>query len=203
MKLVLLVLTCILFVACAHQPKITAIPSALEKKGVQVQKETRKSELARIDRDIRVLRAKDIRAVDEPQARPLPISITEESLYSELLRTYKANDIPGVRFYTIELSKRFPKSTLIDNSLLLMGKSLFRKGHLAKALPYFQEIIETYERSNKRAAALLYKGMAYRELNLFDFSRQAFLTIKKEYPGSPEFFQVDMELNLLRLKEKS
>jgi TolA-binding protein len=142
-------------------------------------------------------------AIDRPEKRPLPNLITEEILYSEALRAHRAGDIGGQRFYHQELSRRYPQSHLLDNSLLLLGKALQKKGVLTRSLAYYQEIIDRYPRSDKRASAMLFKGMVYRELNLPEVARSSFLQVKKEYPGSPEFFQVDMEMKLLALKEKS
>jgi len=192
----------VLLISCGHQPKKTSQSDVLERAGGQVEQQTQQSEMARIDREIRRLRAKDLKAVDEPQKRPLSGKVSEELIYADILKAYQSGDVPGLRFYQLELKKRFPQSAFADNSAFLVGKLLQKQGHLAKSLPYFQEVIDGYPRSNKRAAALLHKGMVYRELNLNDLAKEAFLRIKKEYRGSPEFFQVDMELRLLKLKAK-
>lgn len=188
--------------ACAAIDKKTPVNNKLEVAGQKIEKNTQALELSRIDREIRLMKAKDLRPVDEAQERPLPSSITEESLYLEVVKAFQANDVGGLRFLQLELSRRFPKSTFQDNAIFMVGKVLYRKGHYSKAVPYFQDLIENFPRSNKRAAALLHKGMVYRELNLVDLARSSFLRIKKEYRGSPESFQVDMELKLLNLKNK-
>jgi hypothetical protein len=185
---------------CTSAPK--KVSSSLDK-GRQTQDERwRKTEMARIDREIRRMRAGDLVTLEKPAPRPLPRPLTQESLYLSALEAYRKSDLRGLRFFDEHMGRLFPDSLFRDRIVFLTGKLLQKKGHWARSLVYFQRVVDRYPRSNKVPGALMHKGMVYRELQLNDLARQAFMKVRKDFKGSPEYFQVEMELRLLGLNTK-
>ena len=200
-----LVITSLLFAITACQSPKTKAPTGdrLEKMGKTLRTDIEKAELTRINKDIRSMRAQDLVALETPVKKPMPAFVNEDSLYTEAIRYFREGDLGGLRFFQVKLEKLFPNSLHLDNALFLVGLSIERKGAYARALPYFDRIIKNYPRSNKRASALLHKGMLYRELNLTKQARRVLLSLRKEYKGSPEYFQAEMEMKLLKVKGSS
>jgi TolA-binding protein len=133
---------------------------------------------------------------------PLPQLITEESLYTQVLNAYQTRDIDAVAYYTDLFTKRYPTSVFADNAIYLQGNLYLILGLPSEALREFEQVLNEYPMGNKRAAALFGKGVAYRKLNLNNYAERVFVELKKEYPGSPEFFKVDFEEKLLKVQKE-
>lgn len=200
-----LVISSLLLVLAACQSKPSKAPTGdrLELLGKSAQKQIEKRELSRINRDIKRLRAQDLKSLEAPVRKPMPAFVNADSLYTEAIKYFREGDLGGLRFFQVQLEKSFPKSLHLDNAYFLVGISIVKKGAYARALPYFERIINDFPRSNKRASALLHKGMLYRELNLTKQAKRVLTTLRKEYKGSPEYFQAEMELKLLKVKTSS
>lgn len=131
----------------------------------------------------------------------LPKNVSEENLYSEVVVSFQGRQLDRLLALTDELIKRFPNSPYCDNALVLSGQLNMAMGMDAEGLRYFERVLQEYPMGNKRASALFGKGVAYRKLRLFKYSLQAFETIRKEFPGSPEASRVDFEERLLKVEE--
>lgn len=133
----------------------------------------------------------------------LPKVISEESLYAEVLNAYLARSLDRLEYYNEEFLKRYPNSVFADNALYLEGQLSMALGLSNEALRDFERLIKSYPRSNKRSAALLGKAVAYRKLHLFKYAERALNEVKKNYPGSAEYYKVELEQKLIQLEKKS
>lgn len=138
----------------------------------------------------------------KPVVRRLPGRLTEETLYIEVIKYYRSRDVDGVRWAKEQMLKFFPQSAFADNAIYLTGQILLEEKRYSEAIREFQEIIDKYPRGNKLPAAYLGKGVAYRKLNLFPYAENALRTVKKDFPGSPESYRVDLELKLLAVQRE-
>ena len=149
-----LVITSMLFALAACQSTQPKAPTGdrLEKLGKAAQSKIEKSELSRINKDIRKMRSNDLVALEAPVKKPMPAFINEDSLYTEAIRYYREGDLGGLRFFQVQLEKNFPNSLHLDNALYLVGLSIQRKGAYARALPYFDRIIKGIDRRVESSA---------------------------------------------------
>jgi tol-pal system protein YbgF len=85
-----------------------------------------------------------------------------------------------------EYRKRYPDTDLADNALYWIGECQYSKRQFNEAIAAYTELLNTYKASDKAAAALLKKGLAYIEAG--DRS-QAVINLQYvlyEHPGSKE-----------------
>lgn len=155
-------------------------------------------ELKRIDRRIEVLRRQELKDQLRTPSFQLPQPLNEDTLYAEVITSYRSANLQKLLFFQKELSSRFSKSVHVDNAVFLSGKLLFRQGQLARSLSFFHSITEKLLQSNKRPAALLMKARVYIQLNLPEVALATLQQLRKEYPGSPEFYQAEGEIQLIR-----
>lgn len=143
--------------------------------------------------------------IQKPIAKsyPLPKPVTEEAIYSEVLYSYQIRDPDRLLFFSKELGERYPYSVFNDNAIYLRAQLNLAFGLPSEALRDFEKILREYPAGNKRISALFGKGVAYRKLQLFKYAEQVYKEIKKTYPGSPEFYKVELEEKLLELEKKS
>ncbi len=133
----------------------------------------------------------------------LPEVVTEETLYSEILQAYNKRDLERLEYFSSELVKRYPKGALADNSVFLGAQLKLSLGLPGLALRDFELIISEYPMGNKRVAALLGKGIAYRKLQLYPFAERVLNDLRSEYPGSPEYFRAELEQKLIKVERES
>ena len=76
----------------------------------------------------------------------------------------------------------------------------FRAGRLAESLEEFDRILDRYPKANKRPAAVLGKGLAYKSLNLQDQAKIMFESVVRKYPKTPEYIRAKRELRELQVK---
>jgi tol-pal system protein YbgF len=101
-----------------------------------------------------------------------------------------------------EYAKRFPTTDLADNALYWIGECYYSKKAYKEAIDSFTQLLNTYKTSDKAAAALLKKGLAYLELG--DRS-QAVINLQYvlyEHPGSKEADLARSKLASLGVKVK-
>ncbi|MFZ5788766.1 MAG: tol-pal system protein YbgF [Acidobacteriota bacterium] len=85
-----------------------------------------------------------------------------------------------------EYARRYPGTDLADNALYWVGECHYSKRQFKEAIAAFTDLLNTYKTSDKAAAALLKKGLAFLELQ--DRS-QAVINLQYvlyEHPGSKE-----------------
>jgi tol-pal system protein YbgF len=101
-----------------------------------------------------------------------------------------------------EYAKRYPTTDLADNALYWIGECYYSKKAYKEAIDTFTQLLNTYKTSDKAAAALLKKGLAYLELG--DRS-QAVINLQYvlyEHPGSKEADLARSKLASLGVKVK-
>ena len=104
------------------------------------------------------------------------------SAYEDYLRGNFDLAVQGFREYMT----RFPATELTDNALYWVGECQYSKREFQPAVESFTQLLNTYKTSDKAAAALLKKGLAYLELS--DRS-QAVINLQYvlyEHPGTKE-----------------
>jgi tol-pal system protein YbgF len=102
--------------------------------------------------------------------------------YEDYLRGNFDLGIQGFRDYV----SRYPTTDLADNALYWIGECYYSKKWYKEAIDAFTQLLNTYKSSDKAAAALLKKGLAYLELG--DRS-QAVINLQYvlyEHPGTKE-----------------
>jgi TolA-binding protein len=128
-------------------------------------------------------------------------NMSEEQIYADVIRAYRLRDLPTMQADVQRLKRHYPEALTLDNALYLLGQLHFKLTQYAEASKVFSEIIDNYSNGNKRAAAMLAKGQAYQKLRLYDLAGDTFRSIERDYPGSPESFQVGMELKLNEVEQ--
>jgi tol-pal system protein YbgF len=118
--------------------------------------------------------------------------------YEDYLRANFDLAIQGFRDY----AKRYPDTDLADNALYWIGECYYSKKSYKDAIDAFTQLLNTYKTSDKAAAALLKKGLAYLELG--DRS-QAVINLQYvlyEHPGTKEAELARSRLAALGVKVK-
>ncbi|CAM6032081.1 unnamed protein product, partial [Sphagnum compactum] len=129
---------------------------------------------------------------------PLPKILTEEALYTEIIRAYQTRQIDAVSHYTGEFLQRYPNSVFADSALYLRGELSLIMGFTAEALRDFEQIVDDYPAGKKYVAALYGKAVCYRKLQLYNYAEQALNDLNKSFPGSPESVKVPLEQRMLQ-----
>ena len=121
-----------------------------------------------------------------PGAAPGPASPEPTQLYSSAYEDYLRGNfdlaVQGFREYLT----RYPGTELADNAFYWIGECQYSKREFQPAIDSFTELLNTYKTSDKAAAALLKKGLAYLELN---DRAQAVINLQYvlyEHPGTKE-----------------
>ncbi len=120
------------------------------------------------------------------------------SAYTDYLRGNFDLSIQGFREY----AARYPNTDLADNALYWIGECYYSKKQYKEAIDAFTKLLNTYRTSDKAAAALLKKGLAYIELG--DRS-QAVINLQYvlyEHPGTKEAELARSRLAALGVKVK-
>ncbi|MBI5280321.1 MAG: tol-pal system protein YbgF [Candidatus Solibacter usitatus] len=120
------------------------------------------------------------------------------SAHEDYLRGNFDLAIQGFREYL----KRYPGTDLSDNALYWIGECHYSKRQFREAIDSFTELLNGYKTSDKAAAALLKKGLAYLESG---DRAQAVINLQYvlyEHPGTPEAKRAKDELAKLGVKVK-
>jgi tol-pal system protein YbgF len=115
-----------------------------------------------------------------------PVAAEPTQLYSGAYQDYlRGNYDLAIQGFQ-EYRKRFPATDLADNALYWIGECYYSKRQFKEAIDAFTELLNTYKDSDKAAAALLKKGLAYLELG---DRAQAVINLQYvlyEHPGTKE-----------------
>ena len=101
-----------------------------------------------------------------------------------------------------EYATRYPDTDLADNALYWIGECNYSKKSYKEAIDAFTQLLNTYKTSDKAAAALLKKGLAYLELG---DRAQAVINLQYvlyEHPGTKEADLARTRLASLGVKVK-
>lgn len=197
-----LCLVIIFLTSCANKSAKTSSATEdgrLTKLSRQARHNQNQLESKKINQFVKLEKAKSWNRAKKTYALPNPR--TEESLYSEVLLSYQSRDLDRIDYFAQQFVYFYPNSVYADNAIYLRGQLNLAMGLPSEALRDFENLIKDYPMGNKRSSALFGKGVAYRKLELFKYAEKVFGQVKKEYPGSPEFFKVDLEMKLLKLEK--
>lgn len=118
------------------------------------------------------------------------------SAHEDYLRGNFDLAVQGFRDYL----SRYPGTDLSDNALYWIGECYYSKRQFREAIDSFTELLNNYKTSDKAAAALLKKGLAYLEAG---DRAQAVINLQYvlyEHPGTPEAKRSKDELAKLGVK---
>lgn len=192
-----------LLVSCASSPKKTTVQNIkLLKMSEAARVQRERTELKRINALIQTERKISKEPVEFSRVLVTP-NRSEELLYSDIIRHYQAKDLNSLAEFVKEFVKRFPKSVYADNALFLAGQLHVAMGFAPEGLRYFEKIITSYPNGNKVPGALFGKSIAYRHMKLFSYAKAALGQVKRDFPGSPEAYRVELEEKLLNVEEQS
>lgn len=119
-------------------------------------------------------------------------------LYSEALKAYHTSNFKQLDHIASLSLKHQPNNFYTDDILFLSGKLDAKKGLYTNSLQKLNQLIEEYANSNKKAAALLWKGVAYQKLNLKDPAHVSFKRLIREHPKSPEAHLARQKIKTLK-----
>lgn len=131
----------------------------------------------------------------------LPKDISEDALYTEVLESYQKRHLERLTFMVENFTKKYSKSVYADNAYFLLAQLELALGNPSQALATYDKVLRLYPTGNKYVSALFGKGVAYRKLQLYPFSLRTFQEVKKRFPGSPEFYKVELEEKLVQLEK--
>jgi len=195
-------LIALILTGCAQKKRVDPFSNgALSKLSRQNQIQMQREEEDRLRRIVTQSHV-EVRKMKEKQF-PLPPVLTEEALYTEVIRSSQSRDLDRIDFYTGKLLGKFPQSVFADNALVLSGQLKLAMGLPAESVKDFDRVIALYPTGNKRVTALFGKAVAYRKLQFFKYAEGVLKEVKTQYPGSPEYFRVDLEEKLLKLDQGS
>lgn len=132
------------------------------------------------------LTGKDVRRLDE------------KGLFSQILMAYQTDNGKQLKYYFEELIKKYPKSSLADNALYIIGLYNLNHKNFGNSIQYFNRIKKDYKHSEKVVSALFAKAMVYKMTGLPELSRGVLNEVLKDFPGSPESLRAGMELRLIK-----
>ena len=125
---------------------------------------------------------------------------TEEFLYAQVIKGYRERKELLLKQAKDLLVKMYPDSVYIDNAAYLLGRYYYDNGEYGKALKAYEYVLSHYPKGDRRVAAMLGKGLAYKMLNLTRQTNSLLSEVIAKYPGSPESSQARFELKALKYK---
>lgn len=125
-------------------------------------------------------------------------SLPDQDFYAKVIQAYRQGDSLLLNKSVRLLVKNYPNSVHADNALYLNGLLALSKNQYKRAIKNFVLLQKFYSHGNKVPAALVGKGIAYRKLGKLDKAEKSFRQAQEVFPGSPESFQAQLQLKLLR-----
>lgn len=186
---------------CVHQRPVNPFGELgpLSKLRQEKQKERYAEENLKINSVIQARKSKPKVA----KVFPLPHVMSEESLYTEVLRSYQIRDLDQLDFFADQFVERYSQSVFADNALYLKAQLRLAMGLVSESLREFDKVITQYPMGNKYSAALFGKAVAFRKLRLFKYAEDTLRLVRNGFPGSAEYYKVELEEKLLGLERDS
>ncbi|MDZ4661643.1 MAG: outer membrane protein assembly factor BamD [Pseudomonadota bacterium] len=122
----------------------------------------------------------------------------EHLLYAKVIESYRQGDSLLLNKSVRLFLKTYPKSVHADNSLYLNGLLALSKENYKRASKNFSLLQKYYPNGNKLPSAMVGRGIALRKLGKKETATKIFESVRKKYPGSPEYFQSDFQLKILK-----
>jgi tol-pal system protein YbgF len=120
-----------------------------------------------------------------PAAQPAPGPSPQEAFnvaYNDYLKGNFQLAVSSFGLYR----QQFPDSPLADDALYWIGEAFYSQKKYVEAVDAFDNLLLTYPRSDKAAAALLKKGLALTELGKKDQALAVFKLLAAKYPLEAE-----------------
>ncbi len=122
----------------------------------------------------------------------------EHLLYAKVIESYRQGDSLLLNKSVRLFLKTYPRSVHADNSLYLNGLLALSKENYKRASKNFSLLQKFYPTGNKVPSAMVGKGIALRKLGKNEMATKVFERVRKKYPGSPEYFQSEFQLKILK-----
>lgn len=113
-------------------------------------------------------------------------SLSEEQLYAVTMQSYARGDMETALEGFRTFLKRFPKSSKADNARFWMGEIYFSEKWYDKAILEYEDVIKSYPKGNKVAAAYLKQGIAFSKLGENANARIILKELIQKFPDSNE-----------------
>lgn len=120
------------------------------------------------------------------------------SAYEDYMRGNFDMAIQGFKDY----AARYPETDLADNALYWIGECYYSKKQYKEAIDSFTQLLNSYKTSDKAAAALLKKGLAFLEMGDKSQGTINLQYVLYEHPGSREAELARAKLSALGVKIK-
>ena len=141
-------------------------------------------QIAATNQELKSFRGSTALRGDPNATAPLPTDpqALYQTGYNDYLRGNYDLAILGFRQYL----ESFPNTELADNASYWIGESYFSQGQYNQAIQEFDNIMSTYERSDKVASAMLKKAYAYLELGDTPRGVAQLRRVIQHHPGTDE-----------------
>lgn len=124
--------------------------------------------------------------------------LSEGQLLAELTDRYHSQDRWAFDVRYRLFTKKFPKSTRIDDAYYMKGILELAERNYGVALVSFNKILKVHPYGKKAPSAMFAKAIVFKRMNLKKESRTVLAEIGAKYPGSPESLRAKTELKILK-----
>lgn len=112
--------------------------------------------------------------------------LTPEEAYDLAYRLYKSGRYENARTAFEAFVKRYPGSSLVENSLFWIGQTYYNAGDYENAILKYQMVREKYPKGAKAPDALLKMGFSLEKMGETEAAMAALKKLLKEYPDSSQ-----------------
>jgi tol-pal system protein YbgF len=119
-------------------------------------------------------------------AKPAPKAQSVQDIYNLAHKLRKKGSLDAARKRFEEVRKKYPKSSLADNSQYWIGDILYDQKRYEEAILAFNQVVKHYPKSGKVPAALLKQGLAFRALGDKRTAKIVLNRLIKSYPKSSQ-----------------
>lgn len=110
----------------------------------------------------------------------------EEEVYEQAKKEFDLENFDKAMKLFVFHVKKFPKSSMADNSLFWLGEIYYKNKDYKRAIIEYQNVIEKYPLGNKVPAAYLKQGLAFYNIDRKDNAKIIFENLISKYPLSNE-----------------
>ncbi len=143
-------------------------------------------QIAATNQELKSFRNSNMRSSVADPSNEAPVPTDPQALYQAAYNDYLRGNydlsILGFRQYL----ESFPDTELADNASYWIGECYFSQGKYEEAIREFDNILASYERSDKTASAQLKKAYAYIELGEIARGVDQLRGVIQNYPGTDE-----------------
>lgn len=126
--------------------------------------------------------------------------MSESQLFSQILKEVESENLGAAQRLAKEFSQRFSKSHLSPRALYSVAQLQANKGKLTDSLRTLAQIEKNYPQSSRAVSAQFLKAMIFKKIHLPNQSSSVLKDLQKRFPGSPEAYRAQVEIQLLSNK---